>query len=85
MSKKIDIDLLIEGAIELRECKKLQEARSKIISDFANKARQAKTEEERELVRKAFASFEHKNPDVIDFGNGIAKVVMAIGSYEKAV
>ena len=62
----------------------MQEIRSKIINDFANKAKQAKTHEEHEIVKKEFANFERKNPEVIDFGNGIAKVVRAIGDYEKA-
>ena len=76
--------MLIEGAIELRKCKRLQEICSKTISDFANKARQAKNDEERQAVREAYADFERKNHKVVDFGNAIVKVVKAIGDYEKA-
>lgn len=81
MSNKIDINSLLEGAIELREGVKQRKEKSKKLQDLANRAKQASTDDEREKISKESRALT-SNHTVISLDDAIYKIVRAIGNYE---
>ena len=81
MGQRIDIDALIEGAIELREGVESRKQKSDYLASLANRAKAATTDEEREAIRKELHD-SSKQPQVISLNEAIMKIVRSIGNYE---